>query len=183
MARIFTFLLAALLLITPAQAQIINNGTAVIGGTTGQCVTQGSNGLALMAPCTTGGLPLSGGTMTGTLALKGYNETVVAATITSNVLTIDTSLGSVFTVTNNANITTFTVTNCASARATNFTIYFTGNGSAFTQAGLAASSTMKWANGGVAPAFTTTNGKVDIVTFASPDGCTTLYGMVGGQNF
>ena len=55
MVKILAFLLSLLAL--PALAQIsgpsavINGATPIIGGTTGNCVTQGSNGLASIVPC------------------------------------------------------------------------------------------------------------------------------------
>lgn len=111
-------------------------------------------------------------------------NTPVALTITANVLTVDASTaprGSVFTVTNNANITTFTLSNVPVGEAWDGLFYFTGNGSAFTQAGMQ-SPTLIW-SGGVSITFTSTNARTDIVQISTPDGGTTKYATIVGQNY
>ncbi len=123
----------------------------------------------------------SGGSVTnsGLLAIAELSETYTAPTISSNVLTINLLNGTVFNVANTANITTFTISNATASRANSFTLILTANGSGFTQAW---GASVKWPAGS-APTLTTTNGKVDILTFVTNDGGTTWYGFVGGQNY
>lgn len=123
----------------------------------------------------------AGGSVTnsGVLAITELSETYAAPAITSNVLTINLLSGTVFNVTNNANITTFTISNAAASRANSFTLLLTANGSGFTQAW---GASVKWP-ASTAPTLTTTNGKVDVLTFITNDGGTTWFGFVGGQNY
>jgi hypothetical protein len=109
----------------------------------------------------------------------GIAETYTAPAITSNVLTIDLSLGTVFNVANTANITTLTISNATASKASSFVLIFAANGTGYTQAWPAS---VKW-QGGAAPTLTTTNAKVDILTFTTNDGGTTWFGFVAGQNF
>jgi len=114
-------------------------------------------------------------------ALKAVSETYSSPAITSGTLTIDLSAGTVFNVTNNADITTFTIANAASGQASAFTLFLKGDG---TTPGHAQTwpTNVKWPSG-LAPTLTTTNGKVDVLTFVSNDGGTTWFGFVAGQNY
>lgn len=116
---------------------------------------------------------------TGLTTLVGLAETFQAPAITANVLTIDLSTGTVFNVANTANITTMTLTNVPASLTSSFTLLFTANGSGFTQVYM---SGIKWA-AGVAPTLTTTNGKIDALTFVTYNGGTNWLGFVGGLNF
>jgi hypothetical protein len=119
-------------------------------------------------------------TFTGTATLKAVRETKTAPAIASNVLTLDLSAGAYFNVALNANITTLTISNPApSGNTSAFVLAFTADGSART---ISWPVSILWA-GGAAPTLTTTNGKVDILTFVTWDGGTTYYGLVSGQNF
>jgi hypothetical protein len=40
-----------------------------------------------------------------------------------------------------------------------------------------------WSGGGVVPIVTTTANKTDIYSFMTFDGCSSLFGVIGGQNF
>ena len=118
-------------------------------------------------------------TFTGTIGFTQITETYTAPAISSGTLTINLAAGTVFNVTNNANITTFSITNAVATKAAAFTLFLTANGTAYTQAW---GASVKFP-GGTAPTITTTNGKVDVITFVTNNGGTTWYGFVGGQNF
>lgn len=112
--------------------------------------------------------------------LKDYAETVSSPSISSGSLTLDLENGNIFTVTLNASVTTLTISNPpASGRAGSFTLILTADGTARTITWPAA---VKWA-GGTPPTLTSTNGKVDILTFFTTNGGTTWFGVVSGQNF
>lgn len=117
--------------------------------------------------------------ITPDLKFRSMGETVVPVSITAGVLPINLALGTVFTVTNNANITSVPITNPPATGA--FTIYFTANGSGFTQTWPAS---FKWPFGSSGkPLLTTTNGAIDVITWTTTNSGTTWYGFVGGQAF
>ena len=73
--------------------------------------------------------------------------------------------------------------------ATAFTIKITQGSTAysvgidtFTNNATGAGSTVYWP-GGTVPVVTQTAGKTDIYSFKTFDSCTSLFGIVGGQNF
>lgn len=71
-----------LLLAWPALAQpvgIINNGTPISGGTTGQCVTKGSNGLVSMGACSAGSVTTFSAGTTGLTPSTGTAGSVTLA--------------------------------------------------------------------------------------------------------
>lgn len=115
-----------------------------------------------------------------TLKIKAVQETKTAPAIASNVLTLDLTAGAYFNVALTSNITTLTISNpAASGNTSSFVLAFTADGSART---ISWPASVKWA-AGVSPTLTTTNAKVDILTFITWDGGTTYYGLVSGQNF
>lgn len=112
--------------------------------------------------------------------IKDYGETRTTPSISGGTLTLNLENGNVFGVALNANITTLTIQNpSASGTACSFTVSFTADGTLRTITWPAA---VKWA-GGVSPTMTSTNGKVDILTFVTWDAGTNWYGFVAGQNF
>jgi len=111
-----------------------------------------------------------------TLSFKATHETNVAPAITSNVLTIDLTAGTVFETTVNANITTFTISGAPSGTAS-FLLKLTANGTGYTQAW----GDVMWANGGIAPVLSTTNGAIDVLSFVKIG--SDWYGFNAGQNF
>ena len=131
----------------------------------------------------TGGPILSGlttvGILTGALAIGAtslYAETVNAiGTVTSNTV-VDVSDGNVQTVRVGGNCE-FSFTNePASGIAGTITLLITDGGSNTTTWEAA----VKWP-GNVAPALTASG--IDILSFITIDGGTTIYGFVGGINF
>lgn len=127
----------------------------------GLLLGEGTSAIAAAGTGTTGQLMASQGASSDpafTNKITQFYEGTTALTISSNVLTIDLSTANVFTFTFNANITTTTFTNPpADGPYVPVTFIVTANGSSFTWSFL--TSTVIW-DGGVAPAFVTTNGHV-----------------------
>lgn len=113
------------------------------------------------------------------VSFRATSETYTAPAISAGVLTIDLSLGTAFNVSLNANITSVVISNPTAGKASAFVLFLTANGTGYTQTWPAS---VKWA-GGIAPTFTITNTKVDIVSFVTNNGGNTWYGFVGGQNY
>lgn len=113
--------------------------------------------------------------------LANYSESVSTPSITSNTLTLDLQSSSVFKVSLDANITTLTLQNSpASASGTgSFILILTADGSART---INWPASFKWA-GGIAPTLTSTNGKIDVFAFLTPDNGTSWLAFTSGQNF
>ena len=92
-----------------------------------------------------------------------------------------------FTITTTENITQFTLTNTPDD-VTTFTIKIlqgtTGRSVGIDTFKNSGGDTIPvyWP-GGVVPTVTVGAGKSDIYSFKSFDGCSSLYGVVGGQNF
>lgn len=111
--------------------------------------------------------------------LKRFSETKTAPAISANVLTLDYSTGSVFAVALTSAITTVTFSNWpATGKAGLMTVAFTADG---TVRAITWPAAVKWP-GAVAPTMTGTVNKVDILSFLSFDGGTTIYGFISGQN-
>jgi hypothetical protein len=124
----------------------------------------------------------------GALRLKTYYEIPKAITSDNGFVTLDLSKAQTFVLTVDEVIGYFVVTNVPSSSATTFTIQVVQDSTGylvdiddFRTAG-GASIPLYWP-GGVAPTVTTTASKVDIYSFMTFDGGTTLYGVIGGQNF
>jgi len=124
----------------------------------------------------------------GALRLKTYYEIPKAITSDNGFVTLDLSKAQTFVLTVDEVIGYFVVTNVPSSSATTFTIQVAQDSTGylvdiddFRTAG-GASIPLYWP-GGVAPTVTTTASKVDIYSFMTFDGGTTLYGVIGGQNF
>ena len=113
--------------------------------------------------------------------LTDYSERKSSPTISSSSLTLDLNAAQVFTVSLNSNISTLTISNTES-RANSvqgFTLILTADGTART---ITWPGSVKWPSG-TGPTLTSTNNKVDILSFVSPDNGTTWYGFIGGQNY
>lgn len=113
--------------------------------------------------------------------LDDYCEVTSSPTISSGTLVIDLDVANVFNVALNANITTLTISNTRSTSNTSsgFTIIFTADG---TQRTITWPGSVKWP-GGTEPTMTSTNNKVDVLSFVTNNNGTTWYGFVGGQNY
>jgi hypothetical protein len=127
----------------------------------------------------------------GSVRFKSYFETVVPLTISSGNVNVDLSQGQTFTLTVNAPINTFTVLNPPPAgSSTTFTILITQNSVGGNSVNIDAFRTsggspipVYWPGGGVLPIVTSGANRSDMYSFKTFDGGSTLYGVVGGQNF
>jgi hypothetical protein len=166
-------------------ANLTNLPAAAAGTLTGNTLASGVTASSLTSVGTLSSLTMGGQVaMADNILLrpviKDYGETRTTPSISAGTLTLNLENGNVFGVTLNANITTLTIQNpSASGTACSFTLAFTADGTPRT---VTWGASVKWA-GGNAPTLTSTNGKVDIFTFATWDAGTTWYAFVSGQNF
>ena len=124
----------------------------------------------------------------GSVKFKTYSEYVEALDISSGNVDIDLSVAQTFTLTVDEAVTQFTLLNPPSG-STAFTIKITQDSTGysvgidtFKDSGGTAIP-VYWPGGGVLPVVTTTASKTDIYSFKTFDGGSSLYGVVGGQNF
>ena len=125
----------------------------------------------------------------GAARFKTYSEHVEALTISSNVVTVDLSLAQSFTLSATANINSFTLVNVPSG-STAFTIKIAQDAIGNRAVGIDTFKTsggvtipVYWPGGGVVPIVTQTASRTDIYSFKTFDGGSSLFGVVGGQNF
>jgi len=169
----------------------ISCGVATVG-----ILTVGTAGTAIAVLSTAGGHYVGVGTGTprskidldGPTRMTSYHEPPKTVTDTSGIVTLDVSKNQSFELTTDSNnITQFTLSNAVANMATTFTIKITQGATARTVAWTfkddsGTTLSVKWP-GGVAPTVTAVAAKVDLYSFMTFDGGTTLYGIVGGQNF
>jgi hypothetical protein len=124
----------------------------------------------------------------GSVKFKTYSEYVQALDISSGNVDIDLSVAQTFTLTVDEAVTSFTLLNPPSG-ATAFSILITQDSTGysvgidtFKDSGGTAIP-VYWPGGGVLPVVTTVASKSDIYSFKTFDGGSSLYGVVGGQNF
>ena len=125
----------------------------------------------------------------GAARFKTYSEHVEALDISSNVVTVDLSKAQSFTLSTDEDINYFTLTNIPSG-STAFTIKIAQDSTGNRAVGIDTFKTsggttipVYWPGGGVVPIVTQTADRTDIYSFKTFDGGSTLYGVVGGQNF
>jgi len=123
----------------------------------------------------------------GASKFKTYSEYVETLDITSGVVNIDLSIAQSFELTVDAAVTNFKLFNPPSG-ATAFTVKITQDSTGYS-VGIATFKNsldndidVKF-GGGVVPIVTTTAGATDIYSFMTFDSGSTLFGVVGGQNF
>ena len=118
-----------------------------------------------------------------------YYEIAEVVTSSSNNVDIDLTKSQTFTLTTTENVTTFTLTGAAANSTTAFTLKITQNGTTPYTVDLDSFRTSSNAvipvywPGGVLPIMTNVAGKTDIYSFMTFDGGSSLYGVIGGQNF
>ena len=124
----------------------------------------------------------------GSVKFKTYSENVETLDISSGVVTIDLSLGQTFELTVEEAVDRFTLLNPPTG-STAFSIKITqgttgyGVGIDTFRNSVGTPIPVYWPGGGVLPIVTTTASKTDIYSFKTFDGGSSLYGVVGGQNF
>lgn len=135
------------------------------------------------------GSPRADSDFEGSVKFKTYSENVETPDISSGVVIIDLSLGQTFEITLDEAVTEFTLLNPPTG-STAFSIKLTQDGTGGYGVGIATFKDnggtvipVYWPGGGVVPIPTTTASKTDIYSFKTFDGGSSLYGVVGGQNF
>jgi hypothetical protein len=130
----------------------------------------------------TGTLIVQGGIgVSGNMSFTTFTETVPATITSSATQALDCATGTVFNITLSTSITSLTFSNVpASGRVYTMTLIVTQAGGGSKT--ITWPAAVKWPNT-TAPTLTTTSTKVDILTLMTPDGGTTWYGFVAGQNF
>ena len=124
----------------------------------------------------------------GAIKIKTSSENVHILDISSNNVDVDLSKGQSFTLTVDSAVSQFTLLNPPDD-ATSFTIKILQNATGYS-VGI---NTFKdasgnnvdvyWPAGGVVPIVTQDANKIDIYSFKTFDSGSSLYGVVGGQNF
>ena len=125
----------------------------------------------------------------GETRLKAFHEVAITTTSASNQARLDLSQGQNFELTTSENITDFNIVNCVSSSTKTFTLKLTQDASTAYTVGIdtfrkdgGSQFSVLWP-GGVVPTVTASVGATDIYSFMTFDGGTTLYGVIGGQNF
>ena len=124
----------------------------------------------------------------GSAKFKTYSEYVEVLDISGGNVNVDLSIAQSFTLTVDEAVTQFTLLNPPSG-ATAFSILITQDSTGYS-VGIAtfkdsggSAIDVKFPAGGVLPIVTTTASASDIYSFKTFDGGSTLFGVVGGQNF
>ena len=124
----------------------------------------------------------------GRLRVKSMHENVQDISISSGNVNIDLDHGQTFNILVTEAISQFTILNPPD-EATSFTIKLTQNATGYSvgidtfKTAAGAALTVYWPGGGVLPVVTQTANKTDIYSFKSIDGCSSVFGIVGGQNY
>ena len=110
-------------------------------------------------------------------------------TSSSGEVDLDLSKGQSFELTTTENITAFNLLNITAGTTRTYTIKITQNASSAYTVDVdtyrldgGSEKSCNWP-GGVVPTMTNVAAKTDIYSFMTFDGGTTLFGVVGGQNF
>ena len=162
----------------------IVTSTNIVVGSSGTAMQTSSSSFVGFGTAT----PRSKVDIDGRLRVKSMHENVQDISISSGNVNIDLDHGQTFNILVTEAISQFTVLNPPD-EATSFTIKLTQNATGYsvgidtfkTAAGSAL--TVYWPGGGVLPVVTQTANKTDIYSFKSIDGCSSVFGIVGGQNF
>jgi len=162
--------------IVTAAILSVGTGGTVITTTSGQLVGIGTTA------------PRAKFDVEGHTRFKTYSENVETLTISSNNVNVDLAKAQSFELTVTSAVNQFTVLNPPSG-STAFTIKITQDSTGYSvgidtfKAQSGATIPVYWPGGGVVPNVTTIANKTDIYSFKTFDSGSTLYGVVGGQNF
>jgi len=124
----------------------------------------------------------------GSARFKTYFEVSTSVSSSANVVVLDLSAAQTFEHVTTEDVNRFTLTNVPTGSTTTFTIKITQGSTPRTVDILdfrqndGTSIPVFW-NGNVLPTVTPAAGAVDVYSFVTFDGGTTLYGVVSGQNF
>lgn len=170
------------------------SATLVVGsGGTGATTLTGilkGNGTSAFTAATAGTDYVAPATATTFTALQSFNTFEVTKTqevyqtltqASSGTLTINFNSGNVVYLNQGANITGFTLQNIPSGKAFSFNII--RKNTAGTALTITWGATFKWPSGGTTPTLTNTTNAIDIFTFITFDGGTTVYSISSGTNF
>jgi hypothetical protein len=125
----------------------------------------------------------------GRARFNSYHEIAQTVTSSANDVELDLSIGQSFLLTTSENVTSFTLKGAALNSTTAFTLKITQDATTPYTVDIdnfrteSSSVIPVYWPGGIAPIVTTVAGRVDIYSFMTFDGGTSLYGVVGGQNF
>ena len=121
---------------------------------------------------------------TNTLTVAGESdfatitETLISPVISSNILNLNLASGTFF----KTNLTSTVSVNFnnppPAGKVFSFTLQFVANGSQYI---VTWPTSVKW-SGGIVPTITSTNGKIDTLSFFTTDGGTSYFGFLAGQN-
>ena len=159
--------------------------TGIVTATTlivGSAVTTSSGKVGLGT-----GVPRSDIDLDGSTRFKTYHESVGVVTSASNVVTLDLSSAQTFTLTVTEEVLSFKLTNPPSG-STAFTVKILQDSTGYS-VGIdtfndnGGSAIPVYWPAAVTPDVTTTASKTDIYSFMTFDSGSSLYGVVGGQNF
>jgi hypothetical protein len=115
--------------------------------------------------------------VSGILSFRTLSEITTTLTISSNTINLNVTSGSVFYVDVTDNIGTINITG-TTPTTTGITLVTEGDGTPRSINW----GTIKWP-GGLAPNYTSTNGKFDFYSLITIDSGVTWFGFVGGQNY
>ena len=172
------------------------NGRIVCGVATVGILTVGTGGTTLATVDEKIGLgtatPRAKIDLEGPTRMSSYHEIPKAVTSSSGVVTLELDQHQTFTITTSEAITQFTLQGVTADSSSTFTIKILqgddGNGSGYavgidTFKNSGGSAIPVYWPGGVVPTVTATAAKTDIYSFMTFDGGSSLFGIVGGQNF
>jgi len=133
------------------------------------------------------GSPRADADFEGSVKFKTYSENVQTLDISSGVVVVDLSLAQTFELTVDEAVTRFTLLSPPTG-STAFSIKITQDTTGYgvgidTFRDSGGTTIPVYWPGGVVPIPTTTASKTDIYSFKTFDGGSSLYGVVGGQNF
>jgi len=168
-------------------------GTINAGIVTSSTLVVGSGGTVITTNSTSVGIgtltPRANLDIEGSVKFKSYSENVVPLSISAGNVDVDLSTGQTFTLEVSETVSQFTVLNPPSG-ATVFNILINQNATGGYSVGIdtfkdsgGSAIPVYWPGGGVVPIVTTVANKIDMYSFKTFDGGSSLYGIVGGQNF
>jgi hypothetical protein len=169
-----------------------SSGTINVGFITATSLDVGTSGTFFTADSTGVGVgtatPRAKLDVEGATRFKTYYEIAKPVTTSSGAVTLDLSQAQTFILTTSEAVNFFTLTNVPTSSTTAFTLQviqdstgYTVDADDFRTVG-GSTIPIKWP-GGIAPVVTSTASAVDIYSFMTFDGGSTLYGVIGGQNF